>query len=68
MEEDTEKHRFYHCPEWHEVRREIQRLPESARKKREPQRRSGSDKEALSRTLSVKASGTGSLQHDKVGV
>ena len=23
-EEGTEKHRLYHCPEWHEIRREIQ--------------------------------------------
>ena len=28
-EEGTEKHRFYHCPEWHEIRREI---PEVFRK------------------------------------
>ena len=28
-EEGTEKHRFYHCPEWYEVRREI---PEAFRK------------------------------------
>ena len=24
MEEGTEQHRVYHCPEWHEIRREIQ--------------------------------------------
>ena len=29
MEEGTEKHRLYHCPEWHAVRRNI---PESFRK------------------------------------
>ena len=29
MEEGTEKHKLYHCPEWHEVRREI---PEPFRK------------------------------------
>ena len=29
MEEGTEKHRLYHCPEWHAVRRDI---PESFRK------------------------------------
>ena len=27
--EGTEKHRLHHCPEWHEVRREI---PEASRK------------------------------------
>ena len=29
LEESTEKHRLYHCPEWHEIRREI---PEAFRK------------------------------------
>ena len=29
MEEGTEKHRLYHCPEWHAVRRDI---PEPFRK------------------------------------
>ena len=29
MEEGTEKHRLYHCPEWHAVRRDI---PEGFRK------------------------------------
>ena len=29
MEEGTEKHRLYHCPEWYEVRLEI---PEAFRK------------------------------------
>ena len=29
MEEGTEKHRLYHCPEWREIRREI---PEAFRK------------------------------------
>ena len=29
MEEGTEKHKLYHCPEWYEVRREI---PEAFRK------------------------------------
>ena len=28
-EEGTEKHRLYHCPKWHEIRREI---PEALRK------------------------------------
>ena len=28
-EEGTEKHRLYHCPEWHEIRRDI---PEAFRK------------------------------------
>ena len=32
MEEGTEKHRLYHCPEWHAVRRVI---PESFRKREE---------------------------------
>ena len=29
MEEGTEKHRLYHCSEWHEIRRDI---PEALRK------------------------------------
>ena len=29
IEEGTEKHRLYHCPEWYKVRREI---PEAIRK------------------------------------
>ena len=58
-EEGTEKHWLYHCPEWYEVRREI---PEAFRKweqKAKHQRRSGSGKGVLQRTLSVKANGTG---------
>ena len=58
-EEGTEKHRLYHCPERHEVRRErSQRLSESGIKNREFQR-SASGKEVLRRTPSVKANGTG---------
>ena len=38
------KHRLYHCPEWHEVRREIPR-------------KGGSGKGESSRILSVKANG-----------
>ena len=38
MEEGTEKHRLYHCPEWYEVRREI--LSQRGSKKREPQSQS----------------------------
>ena len=59
-EEGTEKHRLHNCPEWHEIRREI---PEVFRtweqKMRKLQRKSGGGREVLSRTLSVKASGTG---------
>ena len=50
-EEGTEKHRFYHCPEWNEIRREI---PEAFRKweqRPQLQRKSGSGKEVSSSTL-----------------
>ena len=58
-EEDAEKHKLFHCPEWHEIGREI---PEAFRKweqkKAKTWRKSGSDKEVLSRILSVKVNGT----------
>ena len=41
------KHRLYHCPEWYEIRREIQRLSEGGSNKREPRRRSGSGKRGI---------------------
>ena len=40
MEEGTEKHRLYHCSEWHEIRREIvEAFTQSGSKKRERRRR-----------------------------
>ena len=60
-EEGTEKHRLHHCPEWYEVRREIQKFSGSWSKKQEPQRRSGNGKEESSRTLSVEVNGTGAV-------
>ena len=45
MEEGTEKHRLYHCPEWHAVRRDI---PEAFRKWEQKAKTS-------TRTLSVNA-------------
>ena len=57
LEEGTERHRLYHCPEWHEIRRKI---PEAFRKWEQKARTSKKEwkcKEVLSRTLSVKASG-----------
>ena len=59
MEEGTEKHRLYRCPQWYEVRREIPKPSESWSKKQEPQRSFGSGKEVLLCILSVKANGTG---------
>ena len=74
-EECTEKHRLYPCPELQGIRREI---PEAFRKweRERLQRKNGSDKELLSRILSVKASGTegipaarsGSPRSTRIGV
>ena len=65
--EGSEKHRLYHCPEWHEVRRGI---PDAFRKWEQKARTSKEwkCKEVLLRIHSVKANGTGPLQYEKVGV
>ena len=38
IEEGTEKHRLYHCSEWHEDRREIPEALVSGSKNRKPQK------------------------------
>ena len=68
IEEGTEKHRLYHCPEWYKVRREN---PEAFRKLEQKVRTSKKEwkcKDVLLCILWVKANGTVSFQYEKVGV
>ena len=57
MEEGTEKHKLYHCSEWHEVRREISEAFRRWKQKAKTSK-SGSGREVKSSTHSVEASGT----------
>ena len=46
MEEGTEKHRLYHCPELHEIRREIRESFRKWEQKSKTSKKNGSGKEA----------------------
>ena len=59
-EKGTEKHKLYHCSEWCEIRREILgAFRKWEQKAKTSKKELGSGKEVSSRTLSVKAGGTG---------
>ena len=69
MEEGTEKHRLYHCPEWYEVRREI---PEAFRKLEQKARTSKKEwkwqRGIVVHPLSESQWNRGHFQYEKVGV
>ena len=58
-EEGTEKHRLYHCPEWHEIRRRILEAFRKWEQKNENLKERVEMAVRFCNAFSVKAGGTG---------